>query len=88
MTWVNDEVTDQDASGQQTVDDKLIADFGRDTLLQIWPKLYPRAEYLLRAKYILEKKDVEIAADLGIRDESVRMALTCAREHALQLINE
>jgi RNA polymerase sigma-70 factor (ECF subfamily) len=88
LTWVYDEVTDQEASGQQDVEEKLIADFDKDALLHIWQKLDPRDEYLLRAKYILEKKDREIAEDIGIKPESVRMALTRARKHALQLMNE
>lgn len=55
-------------------------------LIRIWPLLTPRNQYILRAKYILEKSSAEIAHELGIKSDSVRMALTRARKEAYILI--
>ena len=55
-------------------------------LVRIWPLLAPRNQYILRAKYILEKSSSEIAHELRIKPESVRMALTRARKEAYILI--
>ncbi len=55
-------------------------------LIRIWPLLAPRNQYILRAKYILEKSSSEIARELRIKPESVRMALTRARKEAYILI--
>lgn len=52
----------------------------------IWDKLDYRHQYILEARYILEKSLEEIAEDLEIKPESVRMALTRARRKAYSLI--
>lgn len=57
-------------------------------LAQVWDKLDERSRYLLEARYILEKTDADIAADLGIQAKSVRMALTRARKVARVLMEE
>ena len=57
-------------------------------LAQVWDKLDERNRYLLEARYILEKTDADIAADLGIQPKSVRMALTRARKVASCLMEE
>lgn len=55
-------------------------------LAQVWDELDDRSRYLLEARYILEKTDADIAADLGIQPKSVRMALTRARKAAKELM--
>lgn len=57
-------------------------------LARVWDKLDERSRYLLEARYILEKTDADIAADLGIQPKSVRMALTRARKTARGLMKE
>ena len=52
----------------------------------VWDKLDPRSQYVLEARYILDKTDDEIADFLGIKPDSVRMALTRARKNAYDLI--
>lgn len=44
-----------------------------------WDSLDDRSRYYLESKYILRKSDQEIAADLSINANSVRMNLTRAR---------
>ena len=55
-------------------------------LSKVWPKLDGRSRYLLESHYILEKSPYEIAANLGIKADSVRMALTRARKAAYALL--
>lgn len=55
-------------------------------LSKVWPKLDGRSRYLLESHYILEKSPYEIAANLGIKADSVRTALTRARKAAYALL--
>ena len=57
-------------------------------LSHIWRKIDKRSQYLLEGRYIWGKSSAEMAADLGIRLDSVRMALTRARQTAYQFITE
>lgn len=59
-----------------------------DCLHRVWPKLDEKSRYLLEGRYILRKSPEEMAADLGIKVASLRMALTRARRHAKQLMTE
>lgn len=51
-------------------------------LARAWPELDERTRYLLTAKYILKKSGREIAGDLNMPPDSVRMALARARRRA------
>lgn len=51
----------------------------QDTLKLTWDSLDERSKYFLESKYILQKSDYEIAKDLNINPNSVRMNLTRAR---------
>ena len=57
-------------------------------LSKIWPKLDERSQYLLESYYFAEMTPQEIGKTLGIKPESVRMALTRARKTAYRLIEE
>ena len=61
-------------------------DLGR--LSHIWEKIDKRSQYLLEGKYILGKSSAEMAIDLGIQPDSVRMALTRAKQTAYKFITE
>lgn len=74
--WVHD---------KHITEDHLILVEEWDQLRLIWPKLDERSKYLLESRYLLEKSNEEMAQDLGIKPDSVRMALTRARKTALQL---
>lgn len=58
------------------------------SLLKIWPELSETDRYILRAKYILDESDAEIATKLGVAVNSVRMKITRARQHALALMQK
>lgn len=55
-------------------------------LLDIWPELDERSKFLLEAKYILGMKSKEIATELNIQPDSVRMELSRARKKARKLM--
>ena len=51
-----------------------------------WLKLDARSQYLLEARYILNKPYDEIALDLNMKPSSVRVAMTRTKEKAKRLI--
>ena len=51
-----------------------------------WLKLDTRSQYLLEARYILNKSYDEIALELNIKPSSVRAAMTRTKEKAKRLI--
>lgn len=53
-------------------------------LAQVWIDLDKKTQYLLSAKYILKKSGKEIASDLNMPSDNVRMALVRARRKARQ----
>lgn len=55
-------------------------------LSAIWNKLDERSRYVLEGYYVLEKTMPQLAKELDIKPESVRMALTRARKNAFQLM--
>ena len=57
-------------------------------LALLWERLDVKSRYLLEARYIWQKETWEIAQDIDIKPESVRMALTRARKKALLLFEE
>ena len=83
-----DEIQDSDLSwGAVHEVERIIlenADFS--ALSRVWDRLDDRSKYLLEGYYILEKTPDELAKDLSIKPESVRMALSRARKAAYKLI--
>ena len=59
-----------------------------EALHRAWKKLDPRSQYLLEARYILNKSFVEIAEDINLQSGSVRTAISRARKKARKLILE
>lgn len=59
-----------------------------DTLKLAWDNLDERSRYFLESKYILQKSDFDIANDLNINPNSVRMFLTRARNKFKREIKE
>lgn len=55
-----------------------------------WPRCGPgwdeNTRWLLEARYILDYSDGELARELGVKPDSVRMALTRARRKARRLM--
>ena len=57
-------------------------------LLEAWQSLDERSRYFLECKYILEKSDAEIAADMNLKPSSVRMNLTRSRNKFKALVEK
>ena len=51
-------------------------------LANVWNTLDEKTQYLLRARYILNKSGKEIAADLKMSPDNVRMAIVRAKRKA------
>lgn len=68
------------------MDFRLIQENNLDILFRVWPQLDERSRYLLEGRYLLEKTLPELSQELGIKPDSVRMALTRARKNAYQLM--
>lgn len=63
-------------------EEQVIAQEDLLALARVWPELDERTRYLLTAKYILKKSGREIAGDLNMPPDNVRMALARARRRA------
>lgn len=72
--------------GREAMDFHLIHVEDLQQLAAIWDKLDERSRYVLEGYYILEKSMPQLADELDIKPESVRMALTRARKAAFQLM--
>ena len=65
---------------RQEVEDRVLRRLELDALAQVWPRLDENTRWLLEARYILDYSDGELARELGVKPDSVRMALTRARK--------
>ena len=57
-------------------------------LARVWIDLDEKTQYLLSAKYILKKSSKEIASDLNMPPDNVRMALVRAKRKARQAMGQ
>ena len=71
---------------QNAIESRLVQECEIEALKKVWPKLDDRARLVLESRYILNKSDAEIAAEMSISPDSVRMALTRARKAAKRLM--
>lgn len=80
--------TSDSANDGHAIEQRLMKKDELDCLVRIWPKLDERTRHLLEGYYILGKPMTELAGELGIKPESIRMALTRARKKAYELLEE
>lgn len=71
---------------RRAMDEQLILECDINALSEVWPQLDERTRQILVSKYVLEKTDAEMAAELNISPGSVRMALTRARRSAKKMM--
>ena len=76
-----EELTDEQPSPEDT-EDTLIRKEDLYRLADVWNTLDEKTQYLLRARYILNKSGKEIAADLKMSPDNVRMAIVRAKRKA------
>lgn len=70
------------------VDDHILQTAEVEVLQKGIARLHPRERTLLLIKYVDEKNDKEIASILNIGQDSVRVYLSRARKHLLQIVKE
>ena len=78
-----EELTDEQPSPEDT-EDELIRKEDLYRLADVWNTLDEKTQYLLRARYILNKSGKEIAADLKMSPDNVRMAIVRAKRKAIR----
>ena len=65
-------------------EDHILAQEDLYRLARVWLDLDKKTQYLLNAKYVLKKSGKEIASDLNMPPDNVRMALVRAKRKARQ----
>ena len=76
------------ASSGEEIELQLIKEQDLERFASVWSELDERSRHLLEGRYILEKTNQELADELGIKPDSVRMALIRARKNAYQLLEK
>lgn len=82
-----DEGQDMLADSSPSLDDYMIKGENLFCLAQIWETLDEKTQYLLSARYIFGKSGKEIARDLDMPPDNVRMALVRAKRKAKQAMD-
>ncbi len=75
-------------SEADSMDERVILSDNIGKLSKVWPALSEAEKFLLEGKYIAGYSDAELAETLGCKESSIRMKLTRARRHALELLTE
>ena len=57
-------------------------------MAEVWPLLDEKSRFLLQARYFLGMSQDEIAAELNIKSDSVRMEMSRARKKVRKLLSE
>ena len=70
------------SNDEPALEDGLIMRENLFCLSQIWGQLDEKTRYLLRSKYVLRKSGKEIAQELDMSPDNVRMAIVRARRKA------
>lgn len=82
------EVEPENTASQYNTEDLIIKKEQMANLLLVWDTLDENTKYLLSARYILNKSGKEIAEDLKIPPNNVRMAIVRAKRKALRAMKE
>lgn len=80
--------SDQMLCTAPSVEDEIIRQELTSSVKDVWDFLDPRDKFILEGKYLLDKSMQELAEDLEIKPESIRMALTRARRHFRDIARE
>ncbi len=82
------EVEPEETASEYSTEDFIIKKEELSNLLNVWDTLDENTKYLLSARYILNKSGKEIAEDLQIPPNNVRMAIVRAKRKALKAMKE
>ena len=72
----------------ESVEDRIFRQDAVSRMEAIWPLLDKKKRYLLQARYFLDMSQEEIAAELDIKPDSVRMEMSRARKKVRELLEE
>lgn len=84
----NDWDSEDTEHDRQAIEYRLISNENLSALSRVWPKLDARNRWILESRYIQDKPPDEIARELGIKPESLRMVLSRARRVAYRLMED
>jgi len=82
------EEDDKFSDGKPALEDYLIRENDLARLAAVWQTLDEKTQYLLNGKYVLKKSAKELAADLNMPSDNVRMALVRAKRKARKAMSE
>lgn len=71
-----------------SIEDQVVLKEDIQQFQDLWPTLPAKTRFLLEARYILHKTSYEIAEDLGVSPESVRMAISRSKRKIRELIEK
>ena len=77
-----------DQNSQSDIEWRLIHAEDLQLLSRVFPRLDEKSRYLLEARYMLDMSPKEIAAELNIQANSVRMLLSRARKKAFMMMQQ
>lgn len=77
-----------DQNSQSEIEWRLIHAEDLQLLSRVFPRLDEKSRYLLEARYMLDMSPKEIAAELNIQANSVRMLLSRARKKAFMMMQQ
>lgn len=81
----NDAFDPEDFTG---VEHKVFTTLDLECLAKAWERLDEKSRLLLEGRYILEKTTAELAEDFQVKESSIRMMLTRARNKAYKLLKD
>lgn len=73
---------------ESSMEEDLFRQENVNRIRDVWHLLDWRSQYLLQARYFLDKNQDEIAAELQIKPDSVRMEMSRARKRLRELLAE
>lgn len=71
-----------------SIEQTLFTSLDLESLAKNWSKLDEKSQLLLEGRYILNKTCAELAEDFGVKETSIRMMLTRARNRAYKLLKD
>lgn len=83
--WFDDLSVAENQADNNTPEIIILKSEDNKAFVHVWNKLDSRSKYLLRSRFILKKDYSEMAQELNIKPESVRMAITRAKRVAINL---
>lgn len=71
-----------------TIEQTIFTTLDLEALAKKWDQLDEKSQLLLEGRYILNKTCAELAEDFGVKETSIRMMLTRARNRAYKLLKD